>query len=85
MSESAARLEVGILVSGQTQELREAAVLRQVVDIELGSADADGASLYLPGRLEVNGARLVLFARAHGLSLHEAEDAVQETWMRFLR
>jgi RNA polymerase sigma factor (sigma-70 family) len=28
---------------------------------------------------------LVRMARAHGLSAHEAEDAVQDTWIRFLR
>jgi RNA polymerase sigma factor (sigma-70 family) len=31
------------------------------------------------------GPRLLRVARAHGLSQHEAEDAVQETWVRLLR
>ncbi|MDA0185275.1 sigma-70 family RNA polymerase sigma factor [Solirubrobacter phytolaccae] len=31
------------------------------------------------------GPRLLRVARAHGLSPHEAEDAVQETWVRLLR
>ena len=31
------------------------------------------------------GPKLLRVARAHGLSRHEAEDAVQETWVRLLR
>jgi RNA polymerase sigma factor (sigma-70 family) len=31
------------------------------------------------------GPALIRMARSHGLSTHEAEDAVQETWMRLLR
>jgi RNA polymerase sigma factor (sigma-70 family) len=55
-------------------------------DLErLVAAAAAGDQPSWDALVERFGPALIRMARSHGLSRHEAEDAVQETWMRLLR
>jgi len=51
----------------------------------LVAAAARGDEVAWATLVERFGPQLLRVARAHGLSRHEAEDAVQETWVRLLR